>query len=382
MPSSKQNTKFRVLDSLPRTAAEHMALDKVIVDAHSRGLIPNTFRFLQFTPCVLVGVHQNVFLEVNVPYCREQAVDINRRITGGGSLYWGPLELGWEMYAAKDTPGIPRRVESMYRLLCGAMATGLRKLGLTAAYRPVNDIEIGGRKISGTGGTELEGSFVFQCSLLVDFDVDEMLRVLRFPLEKISDKAALSMRERVTSLKEQLGFVPELGKIKQAIMEGVEESLGYELYSGCLTEHESSMLAETLPYFQSETWVYGKDSGVINTVDSLVNYKAPGGLIRVQMRLDEEVGVIKYVLISGDFFAYPDRAVYDLETVLKNTPIHGGRISDRIHGFFENRELTILGVTAEDFVEAILLAVEKARAAKTAGQPARGGCHANCAGGI
>lgn len=179
MPNSQRNLEFRVLDSAPLTAAEHMTLDEITVKAHSDGLIPNTLRFLQFKPCTLVGRHQNVYLEVNVPYCREHGLDINRRITGGGSLYWGPLELGWSLHAAKNTPGIPREVEDMYRLLLEGTAKGLQKLGLAAAYRPFNDIEINGQKIAGSGGTELNHSFMFQCSLLVDFDIQEMIKALR-----------------------------------------------------------------------------------------------------------------------------------------------------------------------------------------------------------
>lgn len=361
MPSVDKCSVFRVLDSAPRTAAEHMALDKVIMTAHSQGLTPNTLRFLQFRPCVLVGVHQNTFLEVNVPYCRQKGIDINRRITGGGSLYWGQSELGWEMYAGKNTPGIPLKVESMYRLLCEAMAGGLKTLGLDAVYRPVNDIEISGRKISGTGGTELAESFVFQCSLLVDFSVDEMLRVLRLPLEKLGDKAVNSMRERVTSIREQLGYVPEAHLLKQAILTGLQQTLGYEFSPGELTSYELKMLADFLPYFESEDWIYGKPGHVINTVDCTTSYKAPGGLIRIQMRLDEGIRVIKYLIISGDFFAYPARVINDLETILKNTPIDRNRITDTIKNFFQNNRAEIPGVTPEDFAEAVLLAIERVK---------------------
>ncbi|MDF2874746.1 MAG: lipM 1 [Sporomusa sp.] len=366
MPSVDNSTTFRVLDSAPCSAAEHMALDKVIISAHSQGSIPNTLRFLQFKPCVLVGAFQNTFLEVNVPYCQQNGIDINRRITGGGSLYWGRLELGWELYAGKNTPGIPRQVESMYRLLCEAMARGLQTLGLEAAYRPVNDIEIQGRKIAGTGGTELADSFVFQCSLLVDFDVDQMLRVLRFPLEKLGDKAVKSMRERVTSMKDQLGYVPDVSLIKQAIVTGLQKTLGYEFAPGGLTSQETGMLTEYLPYFQSEAWIYGNAGSVINTVDCIANYKAPGGLIRIQMRLDEGVRVIKYLIISGDFFAYPARVINDLETALKNTPIDRLRITDTIKNFFLTNQAEIPGVSPEHFVEAVLLAVEKAKEAHLA----------------
>lgn len=363
MPKVEHYTTFRVLDSAPRTAAEHMALDQVIIQAHSQNSIPNTLRFLQFKPCALVGVHQNTFLEVNVPYCRKNGIEINRRITGGGSLYWGRLELGWEMYASKKTPGIPRKVESMYRLLCEAMAWGLKIMGLKAAYRPVNDIEINGCKIAGTGGTELADSFVFQCSLLVDFDVDEMLKVLRFPLEKLGDKAAKSMRERVTSIKDQLGYIPEQRVIKQAVLTGLQATLGYEFSPGELTAQEEQLLADYLPRFQSDDWIYGTASQVINTQDCVVNYKAPGGLIRVQMRLDEEVRVIKYLIISGDFFAYPARVINDLETALKNTPIDKQRITAIIKDFFHTNQAEIPGVLPEHFVTAVLLAIAKAQEA-------------------
>ncbi|MEN6414206.1 MAG: hypothetical protein ABFC84_15820 [Veillonellales bacterium] len=362
MPKPQQDLAFRVLDSAPFTAAEHMALDEVIVKAHSEGLIPNTLRFLQFKPCTLVGRHQNVYLEVNVPYCREHGLDINRRITGGGSLYWGPLELGWSLHAAKNTPGIPRKVEDMYRLLLEGTAKGLQKLGLAAAYRPFNDIEIKGQKIAGSGGTELNHSFMFQCSLLVDFDIREMVKALRFPVEKMSDKAIRSMDERVTSLHKQLGYIPAHRDIKQAVLSGLREALKCTFYPGERTAAEQEMFQKRLPYIQSEEWIYGTDSRVVNTLDCLASYKAPGGLIRIQMRLDDKIQVIKYVIITGDFFAYPARMVNDLETALKNTPIDRAIISWRIHDFFAGSAAEIPGVAAEDFIAAVWLAVERAKA--------------------
>jgi len=369
MSSLQNNFEFRVLDSSPRTAAEHMALDEVIMKAHSEGIIPNTLRFLQFKPCALVGLHQNVDLEVNVPYCQEQGIAINRRITGGGSLYWGPLELGWEMYAAKSTPGIPRKVENMYRLLCEGTVQGMKKIGIAAAYRPVNDIEVMGRKIAGTGGTELNHSFVFQCSLLVDFDISEMMKVLRIPMEKLGDKAVKSMSERVTSMQKQLGYVPEHSEIKQAILSGLRESLGREFHAGELTRAEEKMFAQRLPYFQSKEWIFGADNGFMNTVDCVANYKAPGGLIRVQMRLDDNIRLIKYLIITGDFFAYPARVINDLETLLKNTPIDKAQIRQKIISFFEIYQAQIPGVIAADFVAAIFLGIDNAQSRQLMAAP-------------
>ena len=160
---------WRLLDTGQRSAAENMCLDEAILMARAEGVIPNTLRFLEFRPgCVLVGYHQDPDSEIRADFCRQAAIEVNRRITGGGALYFGDGVLGWEFIADKESG--PRDVLALYRKLCTATIEGLRILGVDASFRPVNDIEVEGRKISGTGGTEVRGAFLFQGTLLVDLD--------------------------------------------------------------------------------------------------------------------------------------------------------------------------------------------------------------------
>jgi lipoate---protein ligase len=200
---------WRVLDTGARSGAENMALDEALLELKSQEKIPHTLRFLQFNnPTVLVGHHQSVEEEVRLDYCKKKGIEINRRLTGGGAIYWGREELGWEIFISKNDRRIPSGIEDLYRKMGEAAAIGLRNLGVRAQFRPKNDIEIRGRKISGTGGTELSGAILFQGTILVDFDVDEMLRALRIPTEKLQDKEIKSVKERVTCLKWELGALP------------------------------------------------------------------------------------------------------------------------------------------------------------------------------
>ncbi|NQU14375.1 MAG: lipoate--protein ligase, partial [Desulfobacteraceae bacterium] len=81
---------WRLLDTGKRTAAENMCLDETILEARGKGVVPNTFRFLQFQPhCCLVGFHQSVEQEIREDYCTRKRIHINRRITGGGTIYFG-----------------------------------------------------------------------------------------------------------------------------------------------------------------------------------------------------------------------------------------------------------------------------------------------------
>lgn len=352
---------WRLLDTGPRPAAENMALDEVVLTARSRNVVPNTLRFLQFSPrCTLVGYHQAVEQEIRVSYCREHGIEINRRLTGGGGLFWDESQLGWEIFALQDDPTFPRRIEALYERICQGAIRGLENLGVKAAFRPKNDIEVHGRKISGTGGTGLDGAFLFQGTLLVDFDVDTMLRALRIPTEKLKDKEIASVKERVTCLAWELGVAPPLAQIKTALVEGFAEVFGICFEPGLLTPFEEELLAQRLPYFQSEEWIYGTRRPLSQRGELRALYKSPGGLIRVALVVDVRMRRIREAFITGDFFAYPRRAIFDLEARLKGARADVGEVRNIVETFFATQEVHIPGVAAADMVRVLGEALEKA----------------------
>ena len=351
---------WRLLDTSARSAAENMALDETLLELKAAGRIPHTLRFLQFSqPTVLVGHHQSVEEEVRLDYCRSQGIEINRRLTGGGALYWGRKELGWEIYISKKDPRIPSRIEDLYRRMGEAASSGLRHLGIRAYFRPRNDIEIQGRKISGTGGTELSGAILFQGTVLVDFDVDEMLRALRIPTEKLQDKEIESVKERVTCLNWELGRTPTIRTIKAALAKGFEEAFGIRFENKPMTIEEENILKKKLPYFSSPDYIFKIRDALPRrkTLSSIL--KAPGGLIRISLAIDSKTQVINQILITGDFFAYPKRAIFDLESLLKNSKASPSSIEGIIQSFFSDKKPRIPGITGDHLVRALDEAIQK-----------------------
>jgi lipoate-protein ligase A len=337
-----------------------MALDEGILKAKNEELIPNTLRFLQFSPnSVLVGYHQSVEQEIRVEFCNERGIDINRRITGGGALYFDEPQLGWEIIASKDHPQIPKKVEPLYEKLCQGTILGLKKLGVNASFRPKNDIEVQGRKISGTGGALEGNAFLFQGTLLTDFDVDTMLRALRIPIEKLKDKEIDSVKERVTCLAWELDKVPDLDVIKNALKEGFSEVFDVEFEEGDLTDYEINQLNQRKSYYNSEEWIYGLRRPLKNRQELRAVHKTPGGLIRASVVADPKTKRIHSVLITGDFFAYPKRTILDLEASLKDTPSEYSMLENSIKEFFLEKEPQIPGVVPEDFISVIRSALEK-----------------------
>jgi lipoate-protein ligase A len=345
---------WRVIDTGLRPAAENIALNRALLEARQAGEIPNTLRFLRFQPSALLGYHQSAEQELDLDYCRANDIAVQRRITGGGAIYFDETQIGWELYLTKETLGCAD-MEQIARRICEAAARGISALGVEARYRPRNDIEVEGKKISGTGGAFEGNALMYQGTLLVRFDVEKMLRVLRIPAEKLSDKAIASARERVTNLADLLDQVPDLEVVKAALTAAFAKEFGVSFSPGGLDAAELVRYQDALAEINHPDWVNLIDRPAADMPILQAARKFPGGLLRVSLAFDGRAGRIRQVWFSGDFFVSPKRTVADLEAALRNVPLEG--IEEIIRGFFARQQADLLMLTPDDFAALIREAV-------------------------
>ncbi len=341
---------WRILDTGLRCAAENIALNKALLEARQQADSMNTLRFLQFTPSALLGFHQSAEQELNLEYCRAHQIAVQRRITGGGAIYFDQGQLGWELYlhkrdvASGDMQAIARRI-------CTAAALGISALGVKAQFRPRNDIEVDGKKISGTGGVFDGDVLMYQGSLLLQFDIHKMLKVLRIPAEKLADKAISSAKERVTSLNALLGTTPDIARVKKELVNAFATNFAAQLSEGGLTSEESRLFSTALAEVQSDAWINQQQSPRSALPLLTASQKFTGGLVQVTLALDQRQMRLKQVWFSGDFFVSPRRAILDLEASLRDTLVTD--LNETIPDFFARNAVDILGITAEDFLAVV-----------------------------
>ncbi|MDH3514742.1 MAG: lipoate--protein ligase family protein [Gammaproteobacteria bacterium] len=343
--------RWRLIDTGLRPAAENIAINRAMLEAHQEGLIPHTLRFLRFRPSALVGYHQSVEQELRADYCNAHGIAIQRRITGGGAIYFDETQIGWELYLDRRVPG-SADMQEISRRICEMAAAGISRLGVDARFRPRNDIEVNGRKISGTGGAFEGDSFMYQGTLLIDFDVEKMLRVLRIPAEKLSDKAIASARERVANLKDLLGSVPERETVIRSLAQSFAEGfhIGFEQVDG-LSGPEQEKFQRALAEIDHPDWIHLVQRPLADAPILEGRHKADGGLLRVALAVDRPANRIKQAWFTGDFFVNPRRMVMDLEAALRDTPLADYR--QTINGFFRNYPVEMLRLRAEDFSRTI-----------------------------
>jgi lipoate-protein ligase A len=252
-------------------------------------------------------------------------------------------------------------MEDLARRICEAAAHGLAKLGVDARYRPRNDIEVDGRKISGTGGFFDGDTVLYQGTLIVDFDPEQMVAALNVPVEKLAKRSLDSAAQRVVMLKELLGTrTPAMSAIAETLVAGFAESLGIAPAWGMVSPHEEALTAEIHDReIGTDAFVAMIDPPL--TAPDLVTATrtGPGGTIKANIRLERNATRVREVLITGDFFVTPPRVVYDLEASLRGVPV--GEVPAAVEGFFANAEVGLLTIAPADFKAVVQEALLQAR---------------------
>jgi lipoate-protein ligase A len=352
--------RFRVVDTGVREGRFNIAVDQAMIELHQAGRIPDTFRFMRFPPTALIGRHQALSQEVDLAHCRAHGIGIVRRITGGGAIYLDEGQLGWGLVFHRSALG-PGSLPELARDICVAVAAGLRKLGVEARYRPRNDIEVDGRKISGTGGFFDGDTLIYQGTVLVDMDPAAMVAALRVPRAKLEKRQLDSAAQRVVTLRELLGpATPKLPVIQQALLEAFAERFDVVWSAeGLGAEEEALAWRHHREEIGTDAFVAEIDDPAHEADFAAGTHTGPGGTITSYLRLEGPVrGRIGQVLITGDFFVAPPRTVLDLEAALRGAYLaDAGAIIER---FFQERTISALSVGPADFRASLEAAVAAA----------------------
>jgi lipoate-protein ligase A len=241
---------WRWLDTGVRGAAENLALNRALAEARRAAESPSTLRFLRFAPSAIVSLNGDPQRELDLAYCRAQGIEVQRRLTGGGAIYMDEGVLAWELYmhraeaGAAEMPAISRRI-------CEALARALGRFTLAARFRAPSDVIVEGRKVSGSGGAIDDEGLTYQGTLLVDFDLERMLRVLG-----TMDEAKLrAARAGLADLRTLLGAAPDLDALRAALVEEFAALFGVRLLEGGLGDAERRRAVRAHEEMANDEWV-------------------------------------------------------------------------------------------------------------------------------
>lgn len=345
---------FRAIDTGLRDGRANIAYDAALIELHGEGAIPDTLRFLRFRPTALVGRHQALSRELKLDRCRADGVGVARRITGGGAIYFDEAMLGWELVLSRRRLPLPSLADYT-RTICESAAAGLSAaFGIDARFRPRNDIEVAGRKLSGTGGFFDGDTLFFQGTILIDADPAAVMSYLDVPRAKIERHDLDRPEARITTLAAQLSAAPDVAAVQAAIASGLARGLDLQLMPGTPTAAEEER-ARALHDAEigTDAFVHEIDAPAAESGHREGRASGPGGTVCAFARTDGagDARRITDILITGDFFVTPPRLVLDLEASLRGIAVQAA--SRAVDDFFAGRRPDLLSIAPAHFRSAI-----------------------------
>lgn len=240
--------KFRLIDTGYNNAFVNMAIDEALLTSK----LP-VLRFYQWKPAGLsIGYFQST-KNFNLGNLKKYDIKLVRRLTGGNAVLHDK-ELTYSFII--DEKKMPESIIDSYKFISKGLLQGLKNLGLKAIMNKdvekgkksavcFNDtswyeVVVNGKKIIGSAQKRVNGKLLQHGAVLIDIDVEKYCSLF----SNCSTQLINSIRERMTSINDELNEKVAYDDVKKEIKKGFEEKLNIKFKLSGLTEKETALAAE------------------------------------------------------------------------------------------------------------------------------------------
>jgi lipoate-protein ligase A len=202
-------------------------------------------------PCVIIGKHQVIHMEVNTKFIEEKKIPVIRRISGGGTVFHDRGNLNYA-FIKQSVAG--KQVD--FRLYTQPVIDFLSSAGVTAVFEGKNDLTVDGLKISGNAEHVFRERVLHHGTLLFNASLDDLRQSLKAKTDNYSTRAVESNRTSVTNLQERLKNITNIDAFRDSMLNYYLHNIS-DIQTYSMTKEERAavcLLAESK--YKSWEWNY------------------------------------------------------------------------------------------------------------------------------
>jgi len=254
-----------------------MAVDEYLLELCRGGCADAALRFYQWEPPAVSLGYSQAFDLLDLAACRDEGVDVVKRITGGGALlHW--QELTYCLVLRRDSAAGAVRPRETANAVSRSLVLGLSRLGVEArarsrSRRPVersdaapaaegagspegrftdlcfasgveNEIEVSGRKLAGCAHKLTREAFFSHGSVMTGPAHLRVARLLRQHAGPSATRLARSIAERSVSLSEVLQGAPAVDEMERELRSAFESVFALRFRTEGLSRDGARLVGE------------------------------------------------------------------------------------------------------------------------------------------
>ena len=209
-------------------------------------------------PYFCLGYHQHLAQMFDVAALKKAGFPVIRRKIGGGTTYLDSDQFFYQFVFHRRR--VPVHFDAVFQHLLTPAVHMLRALGLNAGLRKINEIEVDGRRVAGTGGGQIGEACVVVGNVLVDFDADAMVRFLNTPAPAFRELARSAMQEQIATFR-RLGVRLTMREIEPLLIRQFHDHFKRPIIEGELTPDEQQRAAELADKMTAPEYLMPPENG-------------------------------------------------------------------------------------------------------------------------
>ena len=232
---------------------------------------------------IVCGKNQSIWAQTNLKYCRENQIQIAKRLSGGGTVFH---DLG-NINFCFITPRTSKLV-SNFSSFNAPIIRFLKGKGVNVESNQRNDLLIDGKKISGNAQHISKQRMISHATLLYNADLKNVSQSLKHPFKTVQTRAIDSKRVAVTNISNYLDSL-SIDLFIKDFVSFMKIELGVNNLETINGEDEVLIHGIKENKFATNNWIYG------NSPETIIDLDLPYENRIISLEIALEKGRIKNV---------------------------------------------------------------------------------------
>jgi lipoate-protein ligase A len=284
MTTTKDKIKLQIILGNQHNPYLNLAVESNLLD----NFLPNTISLFLWKnrQTVVIGTNQNPYSECDIDSLLTEGGFLARRRTGGGAVYHDLGNLNFSFVADKNIYDVKRQMQVIQKALLD--------FNLETEVSGRNDITYQGRKFSGNAFAKTKNQGLHHGTILIKTDSERLQKYLKVKPAKLHKHGVKSVSSRVINLSEVAditseNIIPHLTKAFEDVYQETATIISFD----DLCDDKAIRLSQQIG---SNEYLFGKWKEFHTKKSATFDW----GSIDLDIDIDEENGIIKYINIASD----------------------------------------------------------------------------------